>query len=386
MIARIRRVLLEVPASYEFPIWLICIAALGIFGYLIRTADWQPENFAVFLFDYRFGFVRRGLLGELVRLIPFELEEYYVYTAFYGSVLLSLYLVVLANLHLALFKGNAPPTEGKVWFSLAVLLSPLFLKNLMFDFGRFDSAGYLAVFGFALAPAAVRRVLIVVLPPVLILCHEAQIVLSVAPMLAIFLICAIHERDVFKVRTLAPLASALVVSLGLTFYIMNHLVPGVEPDIIGAYVGSKSAHNIVDRTWLLYDDLTANYEMAIGNRGFAGRQWHASPLYVLAFVLHLPIALLLWRSFARGGHLELRISCALIVLTSVAQCVLFVLGIDFARWIANIFISFVAMLLVLIRCYGLSEVVADHVSKHKHSIIALVFIFAAIPKFGVVSP
>lgn len=386
MIARLKRTLLDVPTGFAVPRWLVLTAVVAIYIYLARTIDWQPENFAVFLFDYEFGFIRRGLLGTLAGLIPYAPDEYFVFSAFYWAVLLGLYLVVLGNLRLALFQDTAESNEGRVWFSIAILFSPLFLKNLMFDFGRFDSAGYLAVFAFALARPAVQRVLIVALPPVLILCHEGQVLFSVPPMLAIFLIFAIRERNLLKLRTLLPLALSVGVSLGLSVYLLKNGIPSVSHDVIQDYVAGKSPKNTEDRTWLLYDDLQANIEMARGNRRFKWRQLEASPLHVLAFALHLPVTVLLWHFFKRDRDPGLRLSCAVIFATSLAQCVLFFVGIDYARWIANIFISFVAMFLVLVRVHGLGDAVADHAIRNRHYFIALTFIFLAIPKFGVVSP
>ena len=367
------------------PRWLLLIILVSICAYILQSIKYRRSNFSVFLFDYEFGFNRRGLLGELVSLIPFDIEEFYLFFVFYGIVSVVLYFAVILLFYRGLFERHDKGAVSKVLFCAVILVSPMFIKNSMYDFGRVDQFGFLCLVLFALAPPVAQRVLIVLLPLLLILCHEAQIILAVAPMVAIFLVGAIRERSVFQARTLAPLAISLVLSLGLTVYFLMNGIPGVDHAVMSEYLAAKSVYNTGERSWLLYDNLQANLEIAM-NHGWAQRQLAASPLYLLALVLHLPVIVFVYRAYRDTSDLWLKIACAVIVVTVMAQCVVFFLSLDFSRHIGNLFFSFVTMLLALIYRFELGDAVAEHVARHRNIFIAILFVFIPIPQLGLVTP
>ena len=230
-----------------------------------------------------------------------------------------------------------------------------------------------------------QRALVVLLPPLLILCHEGQIVLTVPPMIAIFLIGALRDDSLFRLRSLAPLVASISLSLALTFYFLINGIPTVEREVLSEYFASKSPYNTGERSWLLYDNLEANFSIAMG-RGREFRQLVASPLYILAFILHLPVIALFHRLYKGRSNQRLRLACRLVALTVAAQCVIFFLSIDYARHIANIFLAFVVMLFFLVQRFELSDAVAVHTARYRHVLIGLAFILAPIPKFGIISP
>ena len=366
--------------------WLVLVILISVLSYILQSMKHRPSNYSVFLFDYEFGFIRRGLLGAIVNLIPFDPEEYFSYFAFYGAVFVALYFAALALFYIGLFTRNSDGVTYKLLFCSVILMSPLFLKNSMHDFGRVDQLGFLCLFLFAVSSTALQRVLIILMPPLLILCHEVQIILTVTPMMAIFLIGALHNKTIFKTRTLVPLIFSGILTLGLTFYILLNLIPAVEHAVLSEYLAAKSPYNTGERSWLLYDDFKANVEYALGRGRRRSGHLAASPLYLLALILHMPFIALLYRIYKRTSASNVQLSCGIIVLSVLAQCVIFFLGIDYSRWIADIFISFIAMLLFLIYRFELADMVVDYVSRYRNIFIALLFIFFPIPDFGVVTP
>lgn len=367
------------------PRWLIPIALLSVLAYLLRSIHYRHPNFSVFLFDYEHGFIRRGLLGAIANLSPIELEEYFVFLALYGAVSVALYFSVLALFYRTLVCEKDGATFSNVLLCSFILISPIFLKNSYWDFGRFDQLGYLCLVLFALAPSVAQRVLVVLLPPILIICHEGQIILTIAPMIAIFLSGALHENSLLQIRTLAPLSLSILGSLTMTVYFLLYGIPQVEYETLHQYFVAKSEYNKRDFSFLLYDDVKANMEIGMG-KGREGRQLDASPVYILTFILHLPVIGILYRAYKDTSKLPQRLACGLIALTVLAQCIIFFLSIDYARHVANIFFSFVVMLFFLIDKFNLSEQVAAHAARNRSFLIALLAVSLAIPKYGILSP
>lgn len=367
------------------PQWLIPIVVLSLLAYLLRSIHYRQSNFSVFLFDYEYEFIRRGFLGAIVNLSPIELEEYYVFKAFYGMVSVALYFSVLALFSKSLNCERHESTSSNVLLCSFILVSPIFLKNSYWDFGRVDQLGFLCLVLFALAPPVAQRILVILLPPLLILCHEGQIILTVAPMIAIFLVSSLHENRVLQMRALIPLTISILVSLGLTVYFLLNAVPQVDPEVLHQYFESKSPYNTGERSWLLYDDFKTNVEIGMG-QGREGRQLATSPLYLLVFILHLPVSAILYRAYQDTSKLSQRLACGVILLTVLAQCVIFFISIDYSRHIANIFFSFVVMLYFLINRFELGEMVAAHATRFRIILIALLFISLPIHRFGIISP
>jgi hypothetical protein len=377
--------LLERHPTLRVPRLLLGLGLASAFAWLAQSYESNPDNFSVFLFDYQFEFMRRGLLGEATRRLAGGIEPYRVYRAVYWIALAATFLLAVRLLWVALGIATGRETLERALFAAAILASPLFLKNAFHDFGRADQLGLLAVLGFALAPTASKRVLLVLVPPLLLLCHEALVFQAVVPMFGIFAIDALRREDVTSWRTVAPLALGGAIALGLSLYFLEYGIPTVPHEVLSRYQESKSPYNVGERSWLLYDDVQANVDQAMGRRGFGGRQLAASPIYVLALVLHWPIVGVLV-PLARQADARLRLACGAIVLVVAVQCVLFAISIDYARWLSNIFATTTAMLLFVVWQWRQDVLVVTHVRRRLFLFVAVLLVLLPVPRFGVITP
>ena len=367
------------------PDWLVPIALISVIGLLIQSTRLHHANFSVFLFDYEHGFIRRGLLGSIANLAPDALDPYYIYVTIYGATAVALYVLFILLFYRSLKWDEREAVLPNVLFCLVILVSPIFLKNAYHDFGRVDQLGYLCLLIFAVATPRAQRWLVVLMPPVLILCHEGQVILTLPPILAMFLIAALRSESLLRLRTIAPVLASIALSLSLTFYFLLHGVPEVDHETLSRYFESKSPHNTGERSWLLYDSVAANFEIAMG-RDRKWRQLANSPLYVLTLIIHLPVIGLIYRIYRHGRGLALRLACGLVVATAIAQSVIFFLSIDYARHISNIFVCHVVLLLFLIRSFGLGALLTEQAVRYQIFLIALALIFYPIPRYGIISP
>lgn len=346
----------------------------------------MPENFSVFLFDYHFGFIRRGLLGAIANHISYHSNYLLTFRVLYWASVVGFFCATVALLWRALKFAEGDRDHAKTIFALIILLSPLYIKNCLYDFGRVDVLGMACLAGFALAPFRLKHVLIIVLPPFLLLCHEGQIFFSVAPMIALFIIDAIKHDAILKPVTAAALLVACAASLAITLYFLLHGIPKVNQEIMSAYFRSKSPLNTRERSWLLFDNFQANVDIALGKRRFAGRQLVNAPLYALAIIVHWPVIWVVWKIYSCAKNKGLRVACGLLIAVVVAQSATFFLGIDYAHHFANIFMSLAIMLLFIIWRYDLGEIPVQQVRKHRYLFVVLLLVFLPIPRFGIVSP
>ena len=377
--------LLERHPTLRVPRVLLGLGAASAFAWLAQSYEPNPDNFSVFLFDYEFGLIRRGLPGEATRRLAGGLEPYYVYQTLYWLVLAGAFLLAVRLVWVALGVATGRDTLERALFGVAILASPLFLKNAFHDFGRADQLGLLAVLGFALSPAAPKRILLVLVPPVLLLCHEALVFQAVVPMFGIFAIDALHREDLASWRTVAPMALGGAIALGLSLYFLEYGIPAVPHEVLSRYLEAKSPFNVGERSWLLYDDVQANVDQAMGRRGFGGRQLAASPLYVLALLLHWPIVGALV-PLARPADARLRLACGAIVAVVAVQSVLFGISVDYARWLSNIFATTMVMLLFVVWRWRQDVLVVTRVRRRLFLFVALVLVLLPVPRFGVITP
>jgi hypothetical protein len=73
--------LLERHPTLRVPRLLLGLGLASAFAWLAQSYESNPDNFSVFLFDYQFEFMRRGLLGEATRRLAGGIEPYHVYQA-----------------------------------------------------------------------------------------------------------------------------------------------------------------------------------------------------------------------------------------------------------------------------------------------------------------
>ena len=381
------KLLAEKNYIFGVPNYLVLLLPISLFALIAQSYSYQPENFSILMFDYQYGFIRRGLLGEIANQFSSFVNYDLQFKIFYWVTYIALYAAVITLFWKAMNFATNQDWHQKVLFCIVILLTPLFLKNLFFDFGRFDSFGMAALFVFAIASMRIKQIMLLTVPTFLILCHEAQIFFTVVSMFTIYLIDAIARKRLFSVDTIIVFVVGGAISFGISLYFLLYGIPEVGHDVLSAYFKSKSPKYVDERAWLLYDNLKANIEMAAGlRRGYGGRQLLNAPVYIFVIFLHWPIIGILRDIYKNTSDQSIKMSIWLTVLMIATQALLFFISIDYARCLANIFITYIAVMMFILWKYDLSEFVVQRVAKHKYALIALALVFLPIPRFGIVSP
>ena len=120
---------------FIFIILVPCIYLRG-FGTMI------PFNETQYLFNYEFEFLKRGFLGEILRLTFDEVNTQIIY--FFSQFFLILLLIILYKKFFLDF--NRKSNVYKLIFSITVITSPLTLQHFILDIGRQDIVNLVITF------------------------------------------------------------------------------------------------------------------------------------------------------------------------------------------------------------------------------------------------
>lgn len=288
--------------------WRAVCFFMGAFIVFLCIPKTEIEwKWAHIYFSYEFGFMKRGLIGEIFRIskIPTSLDNF--------KVLSVLMLLGVVTLFFRLIKG----AEHKIYFALAALFlsSPLLLKNLVYDWGRFDQIGIMVVFLQLLwLDDKARLRWLYLLSPLLVLIHEGTL-LWIFPTLLLMA----YREDKNVLLYLLP-------SLGITVAcILRWGGLDVEPDAYLASLENWAKPNSVH--WAIIYTLTASISDSIhysldalpaniqSNRGYVS---------VALLALHsLPM------TFYKNNQLILFNVASLFIASS-----LFLIANDHFRWMA----------------------------------------------------
>lgn len=282
--------------------------------------DWK---WAHMFFNYEYGFLKRGLLGQLFKWlhIPTTYDNFLVFSSIMMVLVVWFYFQATKNM----------PVHFFLIFALLFLTSPLFLKNLVYDWGRFDQLAivYLFVAVVLLTEKTLDRCasLFILLSPVLLFIHEATI-LWFFPILFILVYLE-------KPRWLLYLLPACTISFLLILNYGNLKVfPSEYYELLNQWSQPRWIHPSIVNT--LTNSFSQSLEMSIpavipnlvSKQGIVGSIELAAMLVLLFFVR----------------------SPKLILLTMLALCislVLFVVALDHFRWM-----SLMAFMILTILLYA----------------------------------
>ena len=225
--------------NYYKDFFLIFAVILSVLAIEKSSLAWKSSHL---IFDYHFGFIKRGIIGEILSLFsPFVIIK--SVHAFAYLQLATLAILLLNHIRKSLFP-----------LSLLLLCSPFGFRNLIFDWGRFDQIGYifiLVLFGSRNWKTSFEILLFA--SPFLILVHEAMIIW----LFPLIMIVAIHKK-ITDEKILVWLTISLIFTLLVVFWGKAN----VEIDTMLSYLNSRSEYPIKERPVLiLYRSLIDNIQL-----------------------------------------------------------------------------------------------------------------------------
>ncbi len=334
------------PASRRRQSRILLLKVAFLVGYLdlafyVVPRDFFEYKFAQFLFNYAHGLARRSLEGEVFRHLfspPYPIELFGRLAGFQTIAVFVLFAAIVWRV------DRRSRASSRFILALLVASSPTTFKNLIFDTGRQDGIGVLAIevsILLGLAPSGYPLALFLcaaLLPMALV--NENLLLLYAPACLAIHGCRLWAERKerparglpaVLKVAPFVILAASYVVCLRLPY-------PKIPRAEYHRYLQGLTPQNLDQcepERWL-YSNASDNFAFARGEWArlsplqFASAGQYAAFLLVLVLVCAL-VAL----STDRDSPRNRRLFAAGLALIAPGYLVLFAGASDLARWFSN---------------------------------------------------
>jgi hypothetical protein len=303
---------------------------VGVFIHKILLPPYVP--YIHLLVDYRFGFIKRALIGAIVSLFTAKVPVWLVF-ALGGGI----WLVTLA-LFVQLFRRTFGFEQKNLPLFVFMAGSPFFLKNFMHSLGHFDIYGCALAMVLLLVPA--RSLLYVVLASlfsmVLVLIHHIHLLMYV-PTIAVIVMVR-HYLAHGTSRAHAGFGLVALASVGALFLAAQFAgtMPIPQPDFVAYLQGRMSDPSRTDLLYFSYiwyqpltKEISDTWQMLPHNLP-------GIPVFALLIWLHMP----LWRYFAGliralEADRHRRLVVASLIGITLAYLVMFAMVFDYSRWVSN---------------------------------------------------
>jgi len=360
--------------------WLAMIAcdvAIGIGVLVDKVVKHYPTyEYAQLLATYRFGIIRRALVGQIWALVHEQVAAGDVYLLGAAVILVTIVMFLFVFGSIFRFSADSMPLLALTFGS------PFWFKNFVYTIGYFDILGCLsALIVLALPLNAFYMLAAAGLCIFLLFVHHIHFLLYVP---AIGLIALLRHRAAEKCNR-AFVAQAAIVALAtcaafvfLTFFVR----PPVSPEIFLQSLRDRAADPVdpdVLRLW--YSTIAEEIERA---RFVMAGNLMRVPIYAVLILLHGPLIgyfCRLLRALAnRADRLFVVAGLAVITAGYIAICVVVF---DYSRWVSN---WAVCMMLVMFAVRLLPSRAAEATIALTPRNATLAWIVTLIPRVGITRP
>jgi len=324
-------------------------------------------------FTYEFGFIKRGLVGEILRIVFGKPDRQVVIVLSY--IVSGAALFALSYLYLRPYAHAAPENKSRIWlFAILALSHFSTLQFTLLETGRFDQFGIVCM---ALSIAAVEHLkglktaaAIIIISIVAVLIHEAYFLLFFPLVFAYWVFKNENKAD----KIIAFLLIAAVVAYIGLFGNLKHTIS--RQDYIHHLVSTYGAWISKQPVWILYTTTAQHLRVTTSNFTLPiFYKVHAIWLIALlpALIIFYKMFRLLYASLAAQRSGKHPFVMVLLFLSPFSPLLMYFLGIDFGRWLSVCVINiFIFLSLFLYTNRGYAQQCAQMLGRNKKIIIIAV--------------
>src|SRR5262249_44345538 len=362
--------------------WMLaldCVIAPAALLHTVFLDSPRYPGYMHLLVTYRFGFVRRALVGTVLSWFTDAIPFWYVY-----AVAIAAWIVTLV-LFVAVFRkvfGFRPENFPLFVF---VVGSPFFFKNFAIALGHFDIYGCLWALVALLIPVGALYPLVIAAGCVgLVLMHHLHFLLYI-PTIRFFVFVRYGLLPGFSARK-AVYGIALILLVCVAFLVAAFFgrMP-VPPETFLAYVRSRALDPIdPSNAWMWYSTLAQEVRSTWERLGGHALRF---PVYALLIALHLPVIRYLKALIAKLPTPLLRRSSIVgLAAITLGYIPIGIVAHDYARWVSSWAVCmFLAMHAIrLLPSTGIAT--APPLAPENKTNLVLGWIVTVIPRVGVTIP
>lgn len=326
------------------------------------------------VFTYEFGFIKRGLIGEILSIVFGRPDRQVVTVLSYMASAAALF--ALAYLYLRPYAQAASGTRARLWlFAILALSHFATLQFTLYETGRFDHFGIVCM---ALSIAAIEHwkglkaaAAIFFLSLAAVLIHEAYFLMFFPLVFSYWVFKDENKAD----KTIVFLLMAAAVAYIGLYGNLKHTISRQDfINHLGATYGSWISEQPV---WILYTTTAQHLRVAISNFTLpifykVHAIWMAALLPSIIIVCKMFRLLYAALSSPEAGKKHPAL-IVLLCLSPFAPLTMYLLGIDFGRWLSACVIN-VCIFLSLLLCSnsGYANKCAEMLGRNKKIIMLAV--------------
>jgi hypothetical protein len=316
----------------------LILFALFFYSYALQEKSTIIWNVNYWLFDYSFGFMRRGFLGFLFE--PFHKNNLEILNLIYLALVFLLALVVIL---LQTFR------ENKIIFPIQIFIftCPLLVKNIIYDWLRPDLIGFIFIF-FLILNYRRRIFKYLIFLSLIILPLVSDVFLFISSPLIFYLIYEKYyfdnNSDLFSLKSIKFL---LLISLFyiFNFVIFNILFKGPVNISSSSYFyylqGKIPSVPLYDSTYIFFKNISEQVELTKSFRQNILYEFYSYYfLITLSYILIFITFILTFISNKFKAFL-------LFLFITIPFIFLFIVANDYLRWISCYLWNIVALLIHL---------------------------------------
>jgi hypothetical protein len=331
-----------------------------------------------YLSNYDMGFIRRGLVPELLSHIKPQLTHLDV--RIFAAIAIALALAA----YITMFAARFGLTARELPLLTCTIVSPCIFKNFAFDLGRLDIFGFMgAIVALSLPVNRIFSIALGAMCCVLGLIHEAQFLLYIPVIATIAALRLLVHPDYF--RKYLPWREAIT-GLAIIVTVATVIVFGaakVPPDVFLHHIQTRASDPVIDRIFIWYSGVS-DIALHASQPHLLWQQLLRSPKYLLIFLAHAPL-LWLGRLHVKAMPFSAKAASALgLAALTLGFITLFAISHDKARWFAN----WLTCVILLVHAVRMTHPGADLAQDTLRTPLALVaaWTLAVLPRVGLFAP
>ncbi|WP_146291931.1 hypothetical protein [Apibacter muscae] len=285
-------------------------------------------NYQYFLYDYSFGFIKRGLLGQILNILPISITE----QVFVGIA--TLLIIILGILFVKIIDEINFKNKFLSYFLICLLLiSPSLLKNLWYDLGRLDILGILYCLLFLLPFSQKIIHILFILSPIVLFIHEGFLLLW----LPTYFICwfIINDMKINKVFLFFCITSIASIFFNIYFGKLE-----VDFEIFKNYLINKSSGEVYIENTVITDSLYNQIYNSMVLNFTHVKFWFLGFINLFTFIYIIKI-------FFKILNIN-KLYYKFIFIPIPFTFIMFFLGSDALRWFSNICFSLYIILIAIL--------------------------------------
>lgn len=339
------------------------VGFLGLLMFVVYERSVGPFNtgaskwmYTHWLFNYEFGLIKRGFVGEALARLGITPD----YHTHYDAARWNLYVInALIALMLLLPSLRHGLSLGWVLFSAVLVTSPGVLQQMALGVGRINFVALVPMLLYLVVAPHLRRdisfLLLLVVGYVGIAIHEASLLLHLPLLLAVFVYIHRHEQATIAWGAFAGIL--FTATAAMLSFATERLAIGEREYLEYMYSNYSHVHRMAVK--VLFTDLRENVESTLEMLATVSSLFHHG-IYIAVM---LPMGVLLWRStrdvwFAVRRDVQAAPAAPLLFLSCLSPLALYPLGHDHYRWLSSILVNLFLMLLFLSRDHKIYWIIA----------------------------